>query len=201
MNFLQFFMNPWTIAVGSGLIILFITYFFKKPKSGFKISELKNTQTQKITINNYPNQFKSGSELFKESSISNMDVPILKAKTKILFIEDDKFKKISNLKKFGWNISQIKDLRNLDNEQVRLANIIFVDYKGVGSLVDEEGVGLIKALRNRYGDEKWLILYSAHSNFALNIFDTGANGYLAKNSTEYEMEQKIIEGAKNVIKS
>lgn len=131
--------------------------------------------------------------------LSSDTIPVLKVKTKVLFIDDEKFKKIANLKKAGWNVIQKSRLDNLDDDSVLSSHVIFVDYKGVGSRDSEEGIGLLKALKKRYGDQKWLILYSAHE-LSLNVYGIGANSYLAKNSTEYEIEQKIIEGARNILK-
>jgi DNA-binding NarL/FixJ family response regulator len=57
---------------------------------------------------------------------------------------------------------------------------------------------LVKRLKQQYGEAKWIIFYSAHP-FTLDVYDIGANSFLAKNSDFYEIENKIIEGAKHLL--
>src|SRR5581483_1730949 len=84
-------------------------------------------------------------------------VHYLKSILKILFIEDGVFKKLDNLKKFGWQISQVKKVDNLFTDEIENADIIFVDYKGVGELAEDQGVGIVRRLKESYGGSKWII--------------------------------------------
>lgn len=187
--------NPWTITIIGGLIIVFISYVFRNMFK--KDSGNPQNQSQKFEINNTINN-----NLLPSTDQSQpLNIPELKIKTNILFIDDQVFKKVDNLEMAGWkNITQITTVSNIDIPEIIEADIVFVDYKGVGkNYSNEQGVGVIKALKDRYKNKKWVILYSAHS-FDLDVFSTGADSYLGKNSNVYEFEQKIIEGAKKIIK-
>ena len=191
--------NPWVITIGSGLIVTVVGILFRKKTKNNNKTEQSSKQSQSVsqTVIVSNGSLKENMESNKGLEI-RQDVSDLKRKIKILFIEDDVFKKINNLKKFGWNVSQINKVDNLDTEEIKNANIIFVDYKGVGELSGSQGLGIVENLRAMYGKGKWIIFYSAHK-LPLDVYDKGANSYLAKNATVYEMERKIIEGAQNVI--
>jgi hypothetical protein len=129
--------------------------------------------------------------------IAPMEITHYKEYAKILFIDDlDWTDKIKNLQDAGWkNVSQITNPQNLDRIEIREANIIFVDYKGVGKNLKDEGVDVIYALKKRYGDNKWIILYSAQPSVPISATsDKKPDASLAKNSSAYEFEQKILEG-------
>lgn len=189
--------NSWTITIISGIIVAIFGYFFLKEPQNKKDTQSSNqsqnvTQTVIIEKND-----KINTE--KESKDKADDLSYLKAKAKILFIEDNVFKKINNLKKFGWNVSQINNVGSLDIEEIKTANIIFVDYKGVGELSGDHGLGVVERLKEMYSDTKWIIFYSAHK-LPLDVYDKGADDFLPKNASVYEMESKIIKGARSVIK-
>lgn len=172
-----------------------IAFLFKKKIK--ESSTITNQNLVQVDVKTF--EEKEGSFFTGGARRNAYDIPLLKSKAKILFIEDDNFKKIQNLKKTGWNVIQLKSLDDLDNISVRSADVIFVDYKGIGLKSEDQGIGLLKALRARYKDEKWLIFYSAHK-ISLDVYNIGANAYLSKNSSVYEMEQKIIEGLRIIIK-
>lgn len=94
-----------------------------------------------------------------------------KSNVRILFIDDEKMPIVNNLKKAGFNVEEIKDVKNIDIDEVRRSHIIFVDYKGVGKNISPsyEGIGLIKALKDKYSKSKRVILYSAHNQFPKKI--------------------------------
>jgi len=87
-----------------------------------------------------------------------------KSRTKILFIDDEvKFKVVKILQAAGWIHTQlIKDVKSLDQIEVKESKIIFVDIQGVGKELDfkEEGLGLASALKEKYPHKK-IIIYSA----------------------------------------
>ncbi|MFP4514520.1 MAG: hypothetical protein ACLFNO_00750 [Parcubacteria group bacterium] len=118
-----------------------------------------------------------------------------KSNVHILFVDDEDFAIVSNLKKAGWVVDKIKDLKNIEDEVVKRAQIIFVDFKGVGKTLseNEEGIGIIKSLKNTYKDSKRVILYSGHNRFSLKDDIKSADNYLAKNSDTYEFIKIITE--------
>lgn len=99
--------------------------------------------------------------------VEKLSMDEIKRLTTVLFIDDDKqFKSIVQiLKSAGWRNSSLfptADVRDLDDNRIKGANIIFIDIKGVGKTMfgQEEGMGLAEALKNKYPDKK-VVLYSA----------------------------------------
>jgi hypothetical protein len=86
----------------------------------------------------------------------------------ILFIDDTEMPVVQNLKKTGWIVEKIKDVKNLDDAIVKRSHIIFVDFKGVGRNISpqHEGIGLAIQLKKKYQKKKRIILYSANSSFS-----------------------------------
>lgn len=111
----------------------------------------------------------------------------------ILFIDDEEFPIIENLKDAGWSIEKIDDLKNIDDDFVLRSQIIFVDFRKVGRFLSqkEEGIGIIKALKGKYKKSKRIILYSGHNRFTLGHDIRAADNYLSKNSDSYEFIQMI----------
>ncbi|MGE6210289.1 hypothetical protein, partial [Aeromonas media] len=118
----------------------------------------------------------------------------------ILFIDDDlKFKVVKILNRAGWtNTKIVKDLIAIDQQEVKDADIIFVDIQGVGINLAfrDEGLGLTIALKKKF-PEKAVIIYSAEQNGdrfhdAIRIADS----LLAKNSEPYEFEVIIEKHAR-----
>lgn len=195
----KFLENPWAITIIGGIIVaIFIYVFLKDPKkeNGQKEQSFTQQQTVTQTVIIGKNEEKNNE---KESNSKDQDIGYLKLKARILFIEDDVFKKNSNLKDFGWKVSQINKVDNLDIDEIKNANIIFVDYKGVGEPSGDQGLGVVQNLREMYGKNKWIIFYSAHK-LPLDVYGKGADDFLAKNATVYEMERKIIKGAQKIVK-
>lgn len=129
------------------------------------------------------------------------DLQALKGRTHILVIDDEEFGQMENVKAMGWvNIRTIEDINDVDDANANWADIIFVDVQGVGKIYATKagGVELIRALKNRYGKSKWLILYSANRRYGMEIFESGADAYLAKNARPIEIEKKILQGAEGL---
>ena len=123
----------------------------------------------------------------------------MKKRTQILFIDDELFDSLlDNIRQAGWSVKQTRDISNLDSEDLRNSDIIFVDYKGVGRALTptEEGIGLIKALKNKY-PRKHLIFYSGYAGFIPGdkIHDI-ADGWISKNSDPYVYIERIETAAK-----
>ncbi|MEK7453209.1 MAG: hypothetical protein AAB614_03170 [Patescibacteria group bacterium] len=55
-----------------------------------------------------------------------------KDNTNILFIDDLEMPIVDNLKKAGYKVKKIRDVKDVDDADVKNSQIIFVDYKGVG---------------------------------------------------------------------
>lgn len=123
-----------------------------------------------------------------------------KSNVHILFVDDEDFAIVSNLKKAGWIVDKVKDLKNIEDDIVKRSQIIFVDFKGVGKTLseNEEGIGIIKSLKNTYRDSKRVILYSGHNRFSLKDDIKSADNYLAKNSDTYEFIKMINEEIKKI---
>lgn len=132
----------------------------------------------------------------KRSPLSDAE---LKTKIHVLFIDDEDFEYVESIRNAGWNVTQIQDLENLDDERLRRAHIIFLDYVGVGTKLspNEEGIGLLKAIQNKY-PEKIIIFYSAHAGFSLGDEFRTAQDWLIKNSDPYVYLQKIEENARKL---
>lgn len=119
----------------------------------------------------------------------------LKVTCQILFIDDEPLKLlISTLKKSGWkNIKRIDDTANLDLAEIRNADIIFVDIKGVGKelMFKNQGVGLAAELKKRY-PKKGVVIYSATPEH--NLFDPDidkVDGRLLKNAEPIQFSDMI----------
>lgn len=84
----------------------------------------------------------------------------------ILFIDDEKFGVVNILKNGGWkNTKLIKDIKDLDDADLRRAHIVFVDINGVGIALQfkNQGIGLASAIKSRYPNKK-VIIYSGEPN-------------------------------------
>ncbi|NDV16833.1 response regulator [Muricauda sp. TY007] len=146
-------------------------------------SRIRNGGMNNITINNN-----------LQSKPKDLTKPKNETRTKgnchILFIDDqhNDFKMVSILKKAGWiNTKAIKDLTDLDDYKVKVADIVFVDINGVGTtMFEDQGLGLAAALKEKYPN-KTIILYSAEPtgnrfNKKLRMVDNS----LPKNAEPYE---------------
>lgn len=156
--------------------------------SGFNVNGSNNT------IINQLRTIPSG----EEQTNANID---MKGTCQILFIDDENLSTlIKTLRKSGWkNIKRIGDTANLDLPEIRNANIIFVDIKGVGKELQfrNEGVGLAAALKNKY-PSKGVVIYSATSEH--NLFDTDidkVDARLYKNAEPIQFSNMIEQYGKS----
>lgn len=81
----------------------------------------------------------------------------------ILFIDDMDMPVVDNLKKSGYKVKKVKDVKDTDDAEVKNAQIIFVDFDGVGKnfSLKHQGVGLANELKIKYGKKKFIVLYTA----------------------------------------
>ena len=118
-----------------------------------------------------------------------------KSNVRILFIDDevDDFPVIQNLKDAGWSVEGVKDVQNVEDDIVKRSQIIFVDYKGVGQTLSEreQGIGLIKLLKETYRGSKRVGLYSGHNRFSLGHNIDVADFRLPKNADTREFIETI----------
>jgi hypothetical protein len=93
-----------------------------------------------------------------------------KDNTNILFIDDQDMPVVDNLKKAGYKVKKIRDVKDIDDSEVKNAQIIFVDYMGVGKNISQtyQGLGLAEKLIENYPTKKRIILYSAF-NFSNDV--------------------------------
>lgn len=139
----------------------------------------------------------------KKDRIPARTLDEIKSICKIVFIDDKSFPIIDILKTNGWrNITKLKDVEALDQQEIREANILFVDIQGVGKKLKlpDEGLGLIIALKTKYPYKK-IIAYSAEDQGHVKAFHEGldiADSRMSKNSKSYEFEFKIEKFAKEI---
>ena len=179
-------------GVGVTIVMGVLSVFFKR-----KANNSTSNSTQ-VTINNSyspslteinetnENQFPQQHRLKERDQVS------------ILFIDDQKFDYVKVLKNAGYaNTKRISDIKSVDCLDIYQSDIIFIDINGVGTILfpKEQGLGVAKAIKTKYGDNKCVIIYSA-SHQPLNkefmIFD----GVLNKNAEPYEFIN-LIENWRN----
>ncbi len=122
-----------------------------------------------------------------------------KSNTFILFVDDEEFPVVENLHQSGWAVERVTDIKNIDDELVKRAHIVFIDNRGVGKILSENdaGIGLARLIKEAYGNKKWVILYSGHTvpvSKKLRVFDD----YLEKDADTYQFELKIREGLNKI---
>ena len=85
-----------------------------------------------------------------------------KTNIQILFVDDNDMPVVENLQKAGFIVKKVRDIKNIDDARVQSAQIIFVDYDGVGVYLSpqHQGAGLIKLLKIKYKKSKYIILYT-----------------------------------------
>lgn len=113
-----------------------------------------------------------------------------RAHLRILFIDDDtRFKVVKIMKQAGWpNVSIRKDIRDLEEPEVKDTDVFFIDIHGVGRALDfaDGGLGLTLAIKAKYPEKK-VVLYSAQTDGdRFHKALKKADGSLAKNAEPYE---------------
>jgi hypothetical protein len=168
------------IGVAIILFILSILKIDKIPESKIKNVSNSSGNISKIKIN--VGKYIMGKKDSDSNGKNKEDI-------QILFIDDEKFKTVDNLKSAGWiNTKTIKDVTNLDSSDVKNSDVIFVDINGVGEKLFpiDKGLGLAEALKKKY-PKKYIVIYSAQEqgdrfHKALKIVDYS----LSKNAEPYE---------------
>lgn len=145
------------------------------------------------------NFFKRKKKPVIENDKKNLTIEDIKKCTRILFIDDEDFEYAEVLSAAGWNISQIKEVDDLDASIIKCADIIFLDYLGVGNILtpQEKGLGLLDALKNKFPD-KIIIFFSAHTGFGLDKKLKLADDWINKSSDAIVYIQKIEEWSRKI---
>ena len=187
MNFLQFiFDNKEWIFSGIGVSVIAGVIALIRKQSGMKEQNQSVSQTVNVNVpigeslNNDNKQFREKEEI------------------SILFIDDQSFDYVKNLKQAGYvNVKKISVVKRIDSPEICNANIIFVDINGVGESLfpKEQGLGVAKAIKKRFKDKK-VYLYSAQHH-ALNSDFNLLDGVLSKNADPYEFIN-IIDNYRNI---
>lgn len=186
--------------------LLEIIAYFSIPKKQNEDSKLSknlsnNSLVQNVSVNisstskdildeNTSSQLRN-QENKELSSSRDQKIESKKNKVGILFIDDDKnFNVVKILKDSGWkNTKSITDLKSLDINQVKTSEIIFVDINGVGKILnlENEGLDLALMLKQKYSNEKKIIIYSANktNNSFHQAWDV-ADAKLEKNALPYQ---------------
>lgn len=204
----------WLFSGGGVALIIFLVNLYKNSKQE---DEKKNNTPTVRNTNNGGSQnsntghsntqiiqnFGSPPTLLESENKVNMQKPTtseLKSKIRVLFIDDNDFPIVKNLKKAGWNTDLINDVYDIDDTAILASHILFVDINGVAkSLSQEEGLGLVKALKRKYGDTKKVIIYSSDEegnrfNEAFKLADTS----LPKQSDYFEFLALVEKYAEEV---
>lgn len=120
----------------------------------------------------------------EEETKSNTDK---KLTTHILFIDDEKFDNVDILKQAGWIYTKrIKDIKRIDCDEVKTANIVFVDINGVGATLfpKEQGLGVAAKIKEMY-PQKYVVVYSAQPQ-QLHQFLNRVDAILPKDADPYQ---------------
>ncbi len=174
------------------MTVFLLKLFFNKEDKGAQTP----TVSQSVVITNNNNAEGMGQPTATSHTKECMSLPDRKAKTRILFIDDDtKFKVVKILSSSGWiNTSIIKDAKTLEEPSIVNADILFVDVQGVGVTMgfDSEGLGLALALKEKYPEKK-VVIYSAETKGdRFHEALRKADSFLPKNADPYEF-QKLVE--------
>lgn len=157
--------------------------------SGYKN---KSKVESKVVVNiNSPSKTNNSSLNKGESDIKGPSrefiIDSMKSKTHILFIDDDEhFNVVKILKNSGWTKTKsVVDIKSLDIQIVKEADIFFVDINGVGKILGLEfqGLDLSLMLKQKYPEKK-VIIYSANNNF--NPF------HKAWDACDYKLEKNAL---------
>lgn len=139
------------------------------------------------------------------SSIKKLFMPSYsKENVNILFIDDLEMPVVENLKRAGYRVKKVKDIKNIDDAEVRNSQIIFVDFEGVGRAVSSQhqGAGLVKELKKKYLKSKYIVLYTSQmllpSDTIMKSFFDYADARLKKDDDETEFLSIIDKALKEI---
>lgn len=122
----------------------------------------------------------------------------------ILFIDDLDMPVVESLRKANFKVKKVKDIKDVDDAEVKNAQIIFVDFDGVGRYISpqHQGAGLVKELKIKYGASKYIVLYTAQNTLPADttmssLFDN-ADARMRKDSDVTDFTDQIREALKKL---
>lgn len=122
----------------------------------------------------------------------------------ILFVDDSDMPVVDSLKKALYKVKKIKDIKNIDDAEVKNAQIIFVDFDGVGKYISpqHQGAGMVKELKTKYGSSKYVVLYTAQNTLPADITMSAlfnmADARMRKDSDVTDYTDQIREALKKL---
>lgn len=156
-------------------------------------------------INLIKNEFNFGSNFFDLLNPRNwFRKRYKKGDVNILFIDDLDMPVFESLKKSGYKVKKVRDIKNIDEAEVKNAQIIFVDFDGVGKYISpqHQGAGLAKELKMVYGASKYIVLYTAQRTMpagtTMNSLFNHADARMRKDSDVTDFAEQIREGLKKL---
>lgn len=127
-----------------------------------------------------------------------------KENVNILFIDDLDMPVVKNLSTAGYRVKKLRDVKDIDDADVKNSQIIFVDFDGVGKFIspNHQGAGLVKELKTKYGNSKYVVLYTAQPTLPADtimksLFDA-ADARLRKDADETDFTEQIREALKQL---
>lgn len=195
----NFNIEPLILTIISLLEIL--GYFLIPETNSQKPENLKIKNEQNVNVHLNLSNTSLVQEKVENITTSTLDragiIDTMLSKTSILFIDDDaNFNVVKILKDSGWKKSKtVPDIKTLDIQAVKDADIIFVDINGVGKLLklEFEGLDLALMLKQKYSDKK-VVIYSANRNS--NSFHQAwdiCDFKLEKNALPYQFQNLVEE--------
>ena len=130
--------------------------------------------------------------------------PFTKDSVNILFIDDLDMPVVKNLEKAGYKVKKVRDVKNIDDADIKNSQIIFVDFEGVGRFISpqHQGAGLVKELKTKYGRSKYIVLYTAQptlpADTIMKSLFNAADAKLRKDSDVTDFAEQIREALKRL---
>lgn len=156
--------RTWVFSgIGISIIVMafkLLKHFFSSESKSDVTQSVNSPVTQTTNISLVPNGTVNTSN--EIASCLNLN----KDNIFILFIDDEKFGVVNILRNGGWkNTKLIKDIKDLDDADLRSAHIVFVDINGVGIALQfkNQGIGLASAIKSKYPQKK-VVIYSGEPN-------------------------------------
>lgn len=196
------------IGISVFVVIIKVVYHNNKKTIGNnKIKGDGNTQqngeSNSIMHINEVNINSNAFETSPKAESKELSSDDIKAKVKVLFVDDQEFPVVEYLRSIGYlGVDYMEDIVDIDDNKVKYAHIIFLDINGVGLKMGfkNQGMGLCGAIKKKYGDSKRVILYSGETSG--DIFDEDAkkaDETLAKNSDYMQFISYITQYAKELL--
>lgn len=188
---------------------IYITISVNKKKSqqtgnrveGSSNNQLNGDGNTNITVGSITNQIVHMPH--EERLKRELSVDQIKNELKVIFVDDKKFNIVDLLRKSGWKqVTNKKDILDLDAPDIREAHVIFLDINGVGVAMGfrNQGMGLCGAIKRKYKDKKRVVLYSGETDG--NIFDNDAkmaDDTLVKDSDLYQFTSLMEQYGKELL--